>query len=71
MAKYAKKSHFSDKNPFGLGETPPPFGKIGKKKSEFFLIMIFWIGRDPPARLSEKSKKIPVFYIDVSPYSHT
>ena len=39
-------------------DPPPPWSK----KSEYFLIRIFWIGRDPPAPLLTESQKNPVFF---------
>ena len=53
---------FYDKNPFGLGETPPPFGKKIPKKSQFFLLRKFWIRGDPPPPLSGKLQKKVFFY---------
>ena len=47
--------------PFWMGWDHPPFVK---KKSEYFLIRISWIGRDPP--LLTESKKKQFFY--GSPY---
>ena len=38
------------------------------KKPEYFLITFFCFGRDPPAPLLTESQKIPVFFIDASPY---
>ena len=40
-------SVFSDKDFLDLPR-PPPFSQNQSKKSEYFLIRIFWIGRDPP-----------------------
>ena len=50
-------SVFSDKDFLDLPR-PPPFSQNQSKKSEYFLIRIFWIGRDPPPQ----SKKCHFFY---------
>ena len=52
-----KNLSFSDKTPLDWVR-PPPWSK----KSEYFLIRIFWIGRDPPAPLLTKSKKKQYFF---------
>ena len=54
------------RRPCEISVDPPLLAKL-VKISEFFLIMIFWIGRDPPARLSEKKVKKYQFFILMSP----
>ena len=46
-------SVFCDKEFFDSAHSP-----FGQKKSEYFLIRIFWIGRDSPSPFSTESKKI-------------
>ena len=48
-----KKTQFLVKN----GKKNQFLVKNGQKKSEYFLIRIFWIGRDPPSPLLTESKK--------------
>ena len=57
-----KNLSFSDKTLLDWVR-PPPWSK----KSEYFLIRIFWIGRDPPPPLLTESQKKPVFFFDPSP----
>ena len=57
-----KNLSFSDKTLLDWVRPPP----LGQKKSEYFLIRIFWIGRDPT--YLTKSKKKTVFY--ASPNAH-
>ena len=60
-------AQFSAKNPFGLGETPPPLSAKSPKKSEFFLLRKFWNRRDP---LSDNVQKKTVFFVWLLPLGH-
>ena len=51
-----QKSVFYDKNPLGIGETPPLLAKKIQQKTQFFLIRKFWIGKDPPP-ISKKNRQ--------------
>ena len=53
---------FYDKNPFGLGETPPLLGKKTKKKLVFFFKEIFGSGGTPPPPFGKTKKKADFFY---------
>ena len=55
-----QKSVFYDKNPLGIGETPPLLAKKIQQKTQFFLIRKFWIGKGPPPI---SKKKIDSFWL--------